>query len=149
MVMSVCKCKLFMVYFHFIFTLHFVESSSEATTEPLIVQSVDYLVAENAIHHHTNDYEITQSKEARLVIRRGHPFEVNVKFNRPYDAEQDQVRIIMEIGKLHFKSAIGILYIPYGPSPYKRSPGHYKSLICVSVIMEYMQIIPHTGSTSF
>ena len=62
---------------------------------------MEYLVTENTVAHRTDEYEITQTGQERppqLVIRRGQPFEVELKLDRKFNPELDLINIIMEIG---------------------------------------------------
>ena len=62
---------------------------------------MDYQVGNNVVEHHTDEYEITQTGQERppqLVVRRGQPFEVQLKLDREFNKEADKIKIIMEIG---------------------------------------------------
>ncbi|XP_045193134.2 protein-glutamine gamma-glutamyltransferase K-like isoform X1 [Mercenaria mercenaria] len=61
------------------------------------VSKVDLAVKSNAKAHHTDEYDITETQD-RLVIRRGQEFNINVEFNRPYDSNKDDLRIVFQFG---------------------------------------------------
>ncbi|XP_045193132.2 protein-glutamine gamma-glutamyltransferase K-like [Mercenaria mercenaria] len=67
------------------------------------VSKVDLNVRNNAKAHHTDEFDITDAlvfdKREELVIRRGQEFIINVEFNRPYDSEKDDLRIVFQFGK--------------------------------------------------
>ena len=67
----------------------------EAGKAALKVDSVDILIAENGKDHHTFDYEMMERPvDANLVIRRGQPFNLGLKFNRNFDPATDAVSLI-------------------------------------------------------
>ena len=62
---------------------------------------MDYQVVNNAVEHHTDEYEITQPGQERppqLVVRRGQPFEVQLKLDREFNKGTDKIKIIMDTG---------------------------------------------------
>jgi hypothetical protein len=59
---------------------------------------VDLDVEKNSNAHHTNEYDVVEKKKS-LVIRRGQEFNINIEFNRPYDSEKDDLRIVFQFGK--------------------------------------------------
>ena len=68
--------------------------------------SVELNITENANFHRTSKYELTQDRTegdrhhaAQLVVRRGQPFDVTVKLDRPFDKERDDVKLIFTVGK--------------------------------------------------
>ena len=70
--------------------------------KPLSVKKVDLLIEENAIEHHTSEYDHCcqdQNGPYNLVIRRGQKFDIQVEFHRPFDEEQDVINLRMEIGR--------------------------------------------------
>ena len=79
----------------------FIEPFIENTSDPVKVETVDYQVATNTVEHHTDEYEITQIGQERppqLVVRRGQPYEVQLKLDREFNKGTDKIKIIMEIG---------------------------------------------------
>ena len=69
--------------------------------------SVDLNIRNNTVAHHTDEYDITDAlnedndkNREVLIVRRGQKFDINVKFNRPYDAKKDDIRLVFEFGKL-------------------------------------------------
>ncbi|KFM78740.1 Annulin, partial [Stegodyphus mimosarum] len=60
----------------------------------LIVQSIDFQIDENVSSHFTGDYDIVQSENNALVLRRGFPFKLGVTFNRAFDKEKDVVCLV-------------------------------------------------------
>ena len=66
---------------------------------------------ENAKHHHTDKYEVTEwrtdpsgrSLAPQLVVRRGEPFDILIKFDRPYDTYKDDIKLVFTTGKYRYK----------------------------------------------
>ena len=50
----------------------------------------------NGVDHRTSEFDIA---ERNLVVRRGQSFNVDIEFNRPYDKEVDDLRIVLQFGK--------------------------------------------------
>ncbi|XP_032833350.2 coagulation factor XIII A chain-like [Petromyzon marinus] len=65
----------------------------------LAVLSVDQLIAANRARHRTSDYEVDN-----LVLRRGEPFDLQLKLNRPYDPIRDKIRLELQIGRFPLES---------------------------------------------
>lgn len=81
-----------------------VRAVATAPPEVLQVSDLDLSIEANTKAHHTDEFDITYallspSKEAYLVVRRGQPFEISVDFNRPYNPEQDDLRLVFTFGK--------------------------------------------------
>ncbi|XP_035824890.1 annulin [Aplysia californica] len=66
----------------------------------LTVRHVDLTVPANTKAHRTDEYDICGSHQERpkLVVRRGQPFNIQVKFSKPYDSKTDYLRIAFEAG---------------------------------------------------
>lgn len=82
----------------------FVSAVATAPPEVLQVSDLDLNIEANSKAHHTDEFDITYallspSKEAFLVVRRGQAFEISVDFNRPYNPEQDDLRLVFTFGK--------------------------------------------------
>ncbi|XP_050397106.1 annulin [Patella vulgata] len=70
--------------------------------EALRVESVTFNIKENTPNHHTSEFDITQPDQGRtpqLVVRRGQPFDITLTFNRPYDKNEDDLRLVFQAGK--------------------------------------------------
>ena len=81
--------------------------------DPVRVESIDYQVSKNAFEHQTNEYDIThpgQDRIPQLVVRRGQPFEVQLKLDRAFDKENDNIKVIMEIGYYLSYSCIEVFF---------------------------------------
>ncbi|XP_052816725.1 hemocyte protein-glutamine gamma-glutamyltransferase-like isoform X2 [Mya arenaria] len=69
----------------------------------LQVVEVDLDIRHNTHEHHTNEFDITDSRvyDSRkfLVIRRGQTFLAHVTFSRAFDPKKDDLRIVFEYGK--------------------------------------------------
>ena len=75
----------------------------EAPPEVLTVKSLDLHIRQNVKEHHTDEFDITDAlqnanKTESLVVRRGQAFEISVEFNRPYDREHDDLRLVFTVG---------------------------------------------------
>ncbi|KAK7115372.1 hypothetical protein V1264_001249 [Littorina saxatilis] len=66
--------------------------------EVLNVAAVDFLVPENVKQHHTDEFDITELSRPKLVVRRGQPFNIRITFNRAYNTQKDDLRLVFEIG---------------------------------------------------
>lgn len=64
----------------------------------LAVNSTHLYPLENAIEHHADRFEILQDGST-AIFRRGQPFYLGVKFNRPLDKTTDVVRIVLVTGE--------------------------------------------------
>ena len=76
-----------------------------AGPEVLSVKKLDLKIRKNTQAHHTDEFDITDrllspNKEENLVVRRGQPFEISLEFNRPYNREEDDLRLVFTFGKL-------------------------------------------------
>ncbi|XP_021358243.1 protein-glutamine gamma-glutamyltransferase K-like [Mizuhopecten yessoensis] len=60
------------------------------------VESVDLLPLENALAHHTEKYDAL--RESHLVVRRGQPFSILVRFTGKFSAKNHSVRIVFKTG---------------------------------------------------
>ena len=73
----------------------------------LKVLDVDFNIAENSVNHHTDSYEITQDQEPEgdstptrhLVVRRGESFDITLKFDRAFDADKDDLKLVFDAGE--------------------------------------------------
>ncbi|XP_065211099.1 annulin-like [Planococcus citri] len=84
------------------------EFSGPAPESVLKIAEVDYCLAENGDKHRTSSYDLMKRKngEARLVIRRGQPFKVNLKLSRDYDATMDEIVSVFELQEVDKKRPI-------------------------------------------
>lgn len=64
----------------------------------LVVISTHLYPLENAVEHHADRFEILQDGST-AIFRRGQPFYLGIKFNRPVDKTRDVVRIVLVTGK--------------------------------------------------
>eukprot|EP00918_Siedleckia_nematoides_P033728 GHVU01073272.1.p1 GENE.GHVU01073272.1~~GHVU01073272.1.p1 ORF type:complete len:769 (-),score=118.27 GHVU01073272.1:951-3257(-) len=85
-------------------------NQTEARTEDekavLKVESVNFNIAENTAAHYTNQYEITEEREVdgkkiepQLVIRRGQSFDITITFDRAFNQDKDEIKLIFETGE--------------------------------------------------
>lgn len=65
---------------------------------PLIVEDVYMYEKENAVKHHTYQYEMIHTTPPTGIFRRGQSFNCRIKFNRPYINETDIVRLLFSFG---------------------------------------------------
>ncbi|XP_044010420.1 annulin-like [Aphidius gifuensis] len=77
-------------------TPHVMTPTIREEPELLHILSVDACIEENGMNHKTEYYVIMQQKKG-LVVRRGQPFYLNVKFNRDYDVENDILYIELKL----------------------------------------------------
>ena len=91
------------LYYHSLKLFH--DNYLEEQKAALRVISVDYNVTTNAKQHSTDLYEITREHEIegnyyppQLVVRRGQSFDVTVQTDRPYNAENDCISLVFDVG---------------------------------------------------
>lgn len=75
----------------------FIDSSKE---EPdiLIIRGINSCIKENGFLHHTSRYELMNREiEPELVVRRGHPFALDIQLSRPYKEEKDGISFIFTV----------------------------------------------------
>ena len=68
-------------------------SSLASQLQPEIV---DYLVRENAVNHHTDEFD---ESVYGLVVRRGQEFQLRITFDRAFNEDKDQLIIQLAFGK--------------------------------------------------
>lgn len=69
-----------------------------ASSEPLVVEAVYLYEKDNATPHHTCTFELVHLEPPTPVLRRGQPFNMAVRFNRPYVEATDIVRLLFNFG---------------------------------------------------
>ena len=97
---------IFLMYLYVLVIYIFLpDAKSDEEKQALRVASVDFNVAANAAAHHTSAYELTEERVEngnkiipQLVVRRGQPFDIVIKFDRAYDKEKDDLRIVFDCG---------------------------------------------------
>jgi transglutaminase 1 len=73
--------------------------------DPVEIREIDLKPLENAISHHTNAFAcVSNNPTPSLVLRRGQPFEIDVTFSRPYNAQRENLEVVMEIGSFPCES---------------------------------------------
>ncbi|XP_060082319.1 protein-glutamine gamma-glutamyltransferase K-like, partial [Ylistrum balloti] len=74
----------------------------EIVVKLLTVKSVRFNIEDNSRAHHTDEYALTQKsdgKAASLVVRRGQPFDIDIDFDRAFDEEKEDLKLIFATGK--------------------------------------------------
>lgn len=74
--------------------------------------NVDPMIVENGKAHRTSKYEIMNrvGVEARLVVRRGQEFFINLRLSRDYDPKYDGISLVFTLeGAAHASSGLGTL----------------------------------------
>lgn len=64
----------------------------------LIVDKAHLFPSENAVDHHTERFKLL-SYEYTAIFRRGQPFYMGIKFDRPLVKAKDIVRIVLMTGE--------------------------------------------------
>ena len=91
----------------FLFTEEEAPEAPPEVKKVLKVKAVDLQIAKNATDHHTDSYELVNPDGERdeetgkelpqvLVLRRGQSVTMQVKFNRNYDKDTDDIKLAME-----------------------------------------------------
>ena len=78
------------------FILNLADDMDVEVKEELKVVNIDLKSEENGKRHHTGRYDVM--RKGRLVVRRGQAFMVGIGFNRPYDKETDDMRLVFTSG---------------------------------------------------
>lgn len=87
------------------------KASKEELAKDLHVVSVDVKITENCEKHRTSQYSCTKARKNQdgvslppeLVVRRGQPFRITVKFNQPFLREKHGMQLIFITGKKESK----------------------------------------------
>lgn len=66
--------------------------------------SLDVLAAQNAVSHHTAKYEGIE--EGQLIVRRGQPFDVFVRFNGGFNPRRNKLRFVFKTGTIIYRPLI-------------------------------------------
>lgn len=83
--------ELYAPYFYY-------DVDTEAPEELLKVSNVDLNVLNNTRDHRTNKFDVVTTRR-ELILRRGQVFMIDVEFNRAYDSQKDDLRLVFECGK--------------------------------------------------
>lgn len=67
------------------------------THDLLTIDKVDLCVARNGKTHHTDRFDLMKREVPKLVIRRGHPFKLQLYCNRPYNIEKDAISLVFAV----------------------------------------------------
>lgn len=76
----------------------------------LSVSSVDLLsskTGQNRQEHHTDLYQ-----EDDLIIRRGQTFQMELEFNRPFNADNDKMHLDLKTGMEWMDSVCACVFVP-------------------------------------
>lgn len=81
--------------------------------QPIEVDAVEYYCKDNAKSHHTENYDLLDGKDTSPVLRRGEPFYMALRFNKPFNLDTDRVKIELIFGpkKLLLKGTLVFLPI--------------------------------------
>ncbi|KAI5640156.1 transglutaminase family domain-containing protein [Phthorimaea operculella] len=80
--------------------------------EPLHVDVVHFYPKENAKEHHTVKYEVVNEETPTVtVLRRGQPFNGVVRFDRPFNEEEDVVQLVFSLGDAPQMETQGSVFI--------------------------------------
>ncbi|XP_069113004.1 hemocyte protein-glutamine gamma-glutamyltransferase-like isoform X3 [Argopecten irradians] len=69
----------------------------------ITVEAVRFNIQQNVKAHHTDEYELTDKKADNpkglsLVVRRGQPFTIDIDFDREFDEEKEDLKLIFATG---------------------------------------------------
>ncbi|XP_045502285.1 hemocyte protein-glutamine gamma-glutamyltransferase-like [Colias croceus] len=80
--------------------------------EPLLVDVVHFYPRENAQPHNTVKFEVVNEETpVCTIVRRGQPFNGVVRFNRPYDENDDLVQFVFTLGDKPALDTQGSIYL--------------------------------------
>ncbi|KAI8519762.1 hypothetical protein Bbelb_030190, partial [Branchiostoma belcheri] len=77
---------------------------------PLKLTNIDFLTAENAREHHTDEFE------EHNVVRRGQPFSVELHFEKKYDEGEDTLQVELHFGDNPLPNKGTLQRMPVGKS---------------------------------
>ncbi|XP_075530101.1 hemocyte protein-glutamine gamma-glutamyltransferase-like [Dermacentor variabilis] len=107
------------------------------------VDAVDLYSKDNAKHHHTEMFDSLERSDPPLIIRRGQPFLLAVRFKREYQPGVDDVSLDFSIGPKPeiSKGTFVSLRVPDTKGNFSRAPQswdvrlthHDRAVICVQV----------------
>lgn len=72
------------------------------TNPDLEVKAVKFNIRENSKKHKTDEYYLCETNKS-LVIRRGQTFDIVIEFNKDYDSEKHDLRLVFLAGKNLFE----------------------------------------------
>lgn len=64
----------------------------------LEINDVEFYAKQNALDHNTTRYDLLNSKDSPVILRRGQPFYICIRFKRNYDHNQDKIKLTFLIG---------------------------------------------------
>lgn len=67
---------------------------------PIEVVACEFYIKDNAKAHRTEDYDLLNEKDPSPVLRRGQPFRMAIRFNRPFNVDSDSVTVELTLGKV-------------------------------------------------
>lgn len=76
---------------------------------PISVELTEMYIKDNAKAHQTDKFELVVDTPATPVLRRGQPFFLAIRFDRPFNLQEDMVRFIFEFGR--FKMSTLHIYL--------------------------------------
>lgn len=71
-----------------------------ALPKPIEVNACEFYGKDNAKSHHTENYDLLDGNDPSPVFRRGEPFYMAIRFNRPFDMNTDRVKLELTFGKI-------------------------------------------------
>ena len=88
------------------FYIYFLDAKTEEEKSCLKLFKADFNIQENAARHHTSDYDLTRGHfmdgkmhDAKPVFRRGEPFDITLNFDRTFDKNRDDIKLVFEVGE--------------------------------------------------
>lgn len=82
---------------------YFLLAAPSDDPEVINVTNVNIDIANNTKEHRTDEYDITDmlegDKREFLVIRRGQKFNLKIEFDREFDKEKDDLRLVFQFGE--------------------------------------------------
>lgn len=95
------------------FFLFFIgDSDSEEMMERLSVLWIDYRIRQNGAMHRTGSYACMREADFSLVVRRGQPFELLLRFNQYFDQSSDKLSLKFSVaGKCLFIHFLFLVFL--------------------------------------
>lgn len=99
-------------------------AAASRVSQAIEVDTVEVYAKDNSKQHHTEMFDILETKEPPLVLRRGQHFFMAIRFKRAYDPSTDEVYLDFAIGPTPelSKGTFVSLRVPAEKGEFRRAP---------------------------
>lgn len=64
------------------------------------IASCEFYIKDNAKAHHTENYDLLEEKDPSPILRRGQPFQMAIRFSRPFNMDSNSITVELTLGKV-------------------------------------------------